>query len=201
MNQENTSIVISDKAGHSKSAHFFFWTVTVLSTAVDLLSKWWIFKVLPSGGEMKIIPGFLHFKTVNNQGAVFGMGAGKRWRFVAARIEAMVFIIQLFSQSKKRQRVFHFLLALTLGGAIGNLYDRIVFGTVRDFIYMIIHAGQIELWPFIFNIADVALVVGVCGLLLGWMLGKFDLPYSCPVARPATVDTTCSIGNSRENEK
>ncbi len=190
MDNESLTVGTSDRAIRSRSAHLYFWTIALASAAVDLGSKWWAHHVLDPKQPMEIIPGLLHFTAVLNEGAVFGSLAGKRWLFVIASIVAMGFILQLFLQSRARQRVFQLLLALTFGGAIGNLYDRLVFGKVRDFIYFSIIVGGKELWPFVFNIADVVLVVGVCGLLLGWLLGKFDMPYCCPVARPITLPDT-----------
>jgi signal peptidase II len=174
------------KAIRSGSSNALFWSVAVLTTALDLVSKWWVFKYIRPEENLAIIPEYLYFRITKNIGAVFGMGAGKVWLFMGASLIAMIFIIQLFSQSRAKQPGFHLLLALTLGGAIGNLYDRAIHGFVRDFIYVRIHAAGHELWPWVFNIADMALVIGVAGLLLGWFFGKFEIgeTQSCPVARP-----------------
>jgi signal peptidase II len=183
-----TSNQSPDRAWRSAGAQAFFWLIVLLITLFDLVSKWWAFKFLKADEVLNIIPNVLQFNIVRNPGAVFGLGAGKRWLFIAASLVAMFFIFQLFSQSRKNQRGFHFLLGLTLGGALGNLYDRATVGTVRDFIHLSVSVGDFKLWPWVFNIADVALVVGVFGLLLGWMLGKFDITGTVPVARPVNLN-------------
>jgi signal peptidase II len=179
-----------DRAWRSVGAQAFFWIIVFMTTAFDLASKWWAFKTLKVDEVLNVVPNFLQFYIVRNPGAVFGMGAGKRWLFIGASLVAMFFIFQLFSQSRKNQHGFHFLLGLTLGGALGNLYDRVTVGTVRDFIHLSVSFGNFKLWPWVFNIADVALVVGVLGLLLGWMLGKFDITGTVPVARPVNLNPT-----------
>jgi signal peptidase II len=176
----------TEKAIRSLSSNSLFWIGAALTVAADLISKWWTFKFIKPGEHLTVISDFLYFQLTQNYGAVFGMGKGKVWVFIIASLVAMFFIIQLFVQSRSRQTMFHFFLAITLGGAIGNLYDRCVFGYVRDFIFVSIRAGGKELWPWVFNVADMALVVGVAGLLIGWFFGKFDMTnsQSCRVARP-----------------
>jgi signal peptidase II len=187
---ESSSQTNSCRAWKSGLAQFLFWLITLFIIAFDLISKWWAFNFIKEGEAVPVIPKFLYFQITKNIGAVFGMGKGMRWFFILASIFALVFVLQLFSKSRKNQHVFHFFLSLTLGGAIGNLYDRSLFGYVRDFIHLQILAGGKELWPWIFNIADVALVVGVSGLLLGWILGKFDMGGETTrrVARPVPQD-------------
>jgi len=175
-------------AGKSPNAHLLFWIVAIITAAADLASKWWAFKYIRLDEIISVVPNFLFFKNMMNKGAVFGLGSGKRWLFVVASAVAIVFILQLFAQSRSRQRILHVLLALTLGGAMGNLYDRLAYGHVRDFIYMYIGVGGFELWPFVFNVADVALVIGVFGLLLGWLTGKFDIGGSYKTARPVFAE-------------
>ncbi len=184
----STSSHSPDRAWRSGPAQIFFWIIVALTAAFDLGTKWWAFEHLVTDEVLNIIPNFLQFSIIRNPGAVFGIGPGQRWLFIAASLVAMIFIFQLFAVSRKNQRVFHFLLAITLGGAIGNLYDRATAGTVRDFIHLAISVGGIRLWPWVFNIADVALVIGVCGLLIGWLCGKFEIGSSIPVARPVVPE-------------
>ena len=178
---------MTDHAGRSGFAHFYFWFIVIITVVSDLAGKWWAFRFLKVGEEISIIPNILNFSPTQNFGAVFGLAPGKWWLLIGASVFAIYFILQLFWQSRKSQRVFHIFLALVLGGALGNLYDRILYGNVRDFIHIAVKITDNKyLWPWVFNIADIALVVGVAGLLLGWFLGKFDIGTSCPVARPAS---------------
>ncbi len=180
----------TDKAWTSPSAQLTFWIVFTTSLLLDLLAKSWAFGTIPKGSIYEVIPGWLNFRITLNDGAVFGLGSGGRWIFVGASVFAMIFILRLFANSGEKQRIVHLLLALVLGGAIGNLYDRIVYHSVRDFIEISVRIGGISIWPYIFNIADVALVIGIGGLIIGWWTGKFTMDYSCPMARPITTDET-----------
>ena len=73
----------------------------------------------------------------------------------------MVILVLLY-RSPIEARAYQVALALILGGALGNLYDRVRFAAVRDMLHML---PSTKLWPWIFNPADVALVIGV-GLVL-----------------------------------
>lgn len=108
------------------------------------------------------IPGWLNFEVTANQGAVFGMGQGKRMLFIAVSIAAIFFIFYLFSVSG-RQHFYQIILGMLLAGVIGNLYDRARFGYVRDMIHALPRWDK--LFPYIFNVADTLLCVGV-GLMI-----------------------------------
>lgn len=112
---------------------------------------------------IRILPGVLSLKLTTNTGAVFGIGQGRQWLFISVSVAAIGFIATLFARSAANARWLHLSLALILGGALGNLYDRVAFNAVRDFLWLLPDTG---LWPWIFNLADVALVLGVCLLML-----------------------------------
>jgi lipoprotein signal peptidase len=100
-----------------------------------------------------------------NHGALFGMGAQQKgtanWFFAGVSLFAAVAILVWGTrQGPNREKWLSIALGLILGGTIGNLYDRVVFGGVRDFLYFY----YIE-WP-VFNFADCCLVVGAALLLL-----------------------------------
>lgn len=190
----------SGRAWPCRRAHMFFWIAVIVVLAADLGTKWGAFKYIERHPEkvqpgqtqqqpqdeteiVEVIPGLLGFVTLRNEGAVFGMGQGKRWLFVGATFVALGFLLQLFAKSRSDQRLLHFLLAMSMGGALGNLYDRIVYAHVRDFILITARIptrfGNLPVWPWVFNIADVALVLGIGILLVGWMFGRFDLQCGC----------------------
>ena len=106
--------------------------------------------------------GKLNLRLVSNTGAVFGLGKGNRWFFVLASLAAICVIGMLFARSDRRARLLHVALALVLAGALGNLYDRWFYGVVRDMLHLF---PSTELWPWVFNLADVSLLCGV-GLIL-----------------------------------
>lgn len=124
--------------------------------------------------EYEFIPRWLHFRAMANQGAVFGIGQGQRAIFIAVSVLAIAFIFYLFSTSG-RQKFYQFVLGLLLAGVLGNLYDRAVLGYVRDMIYifprrLLFHTGR-EVFPWIFNVADTLLCVGVVLIFLYSLFG------------------------------
>jgi lipoprotein signal peptidase len=120
---------------------------------------------IPPGEDQPVhrfLPRWLHFQAMANQGAVFGIGQGQRWLFLGVSVAAIGFITYLFATSG-RQRFYQFILGLLLAGVLGNMYDRVRFGFVRDMIYIFpsrILFGR-EVFPWIFNVADSLLCVGV----------------------------------------
>lgn len=113
-------------------------------------------------GGVEVLPGVLHLKLTMNTGAVFGLGSGGRWFFIAVSVIAIGVIGYLFARSPAGAWAMHVSLVLIMAGAMGNLYDRVRFGAVRDMLFMLPETG---LWPWIFNLADVFLLTGV-GLVL-----------------------------------
>lgn len=172
----------------SSTALVLFFGVCALGLAVDLFSKVYSFQhlvieqtTLPNGQilvdsrEVKFIPGVLHFHATTNQGAVFGIGQGKRWLFVIVSIGAIAFLTYLFALSGD-QWFYQLLLGMLLAGVLGNMYDRISYGYVRDMLYALPgwHWSDLlgkpsdpsswrnsQVFPWIFNVADSLLCVGV----------------------------------------
>jgi len=118
----------------------------------------------------------LELKLVLNPGAVFGIGPDKRYFFIGFTLLALVGGTIVFGRmTGPRQHLAHLAIGLILAGGLGNLYDRLVIGRVRDFLHMLpgYHlpfgwswpGGNSEVFPWIFNIADVMLLTGV-GLLM-----------------------------------
>lgn len=118
---------------------------------------------IPRHDPIVVVPGLLNFQLTLNTGAVFGTGQGGRPIFIAVSVVAVIVIVVLMARSPARATAYHVGLALILGGALGNLYDRLVHSAVRDMLHMLPGTG---LWPWIFNPADVALVLGVGMVLL-----------------------------------
>ncbi len=159
--------------------------------ALDLWSKWFSFSTLavaivkrPDGRVLvesrthEWISGFVHFHVTANQGAVFGAGQGYRWLFVAVSAAAIAFLVFLFLSSR-RQWFYQIVLGMLLAGVLGNLYDRLVFGYVRDMIYAL---PRWEVFPWIFNVADSLLCVGV-GVMIVYSL------FAPGKEKKAAVDT------------
>lgn len=168
----------------SPSGLLLFVGTTVVGLLLDLWIKSYAFAHLvvawsPNLQEVQsrdyqFIPGWLHFHATANHGAVFGLGQGQRPLFLIVSILAIGFLSYLFAASG-RQRFYQFLLGLLLAGVLGNLYDRIVLGYVRDMIYIFPNwpnplrgwfPSWQELFPWIFNLADAMLCAGVALMIL-----------------------------------
>jgi signal peptidase II len=110
----------------------------------------------------EIIPGYFNITLVKNAGAAFGMFQGARVFFVAASIVAVALIVYLGARLPSAQRQRRLLLGLILGGAVGNLIDRVLFGEVIDFLQIGINGHY---WP-VFNVADAGVSIGAALLIL-----------------------------------
>jgi len=139
-----------------------FGVIAGFSLFADLVTKWLAHLYLPERGMVTVIDGYWDFVLAANEGAAFSLldgVAGGRVLLSAIGMIAVGAVIMMARTANRRRAVWS--LALILGGALGNLIERILFGRVTDFVFW---HYQEHPWP-IFNIADVVLVVGV-GLLL-----------------------------------
>ena len=122
------------------------------------------------GERLVVVPGYFDLTLVYNRGAAFSFLAGadgwQRWFFIVVGIGASAFILWLLVRHGS-QRLFGFALSLILGGAIGNVIDRVVHGKVVDFLL----AHWQDRWYFpAFNVADSAITVGAVLLVLDEVL-------------------------------
>lgn len=129
-----------------------------------------------------VVPGVLELRLTTNTGAVFGLGKGGRVFFIIVSAIATLVIGVMFARSRASARLLHVALALILAGALGNLYDRVVYGAVRDMLHLFPDTG---LWPWIFNLADAALMVGVGLVLLLTYLTERRLKAASRTPQPA----------------
>jgi signal peptidase II len=131
---------------------------------------------IPPHMPVTVVPRVLNLHLVKNDGAVFGIGANQRMFFVVFTVGALAAAILVFGRwTTRRSPMAHVALGLILAGGLGNLYDRIVFGCVRDFLHMLPGwrlpfgwnwpGGSNEVFPWVFNAADVMLLFGM-GLLM-----------------------------------
>jgi signal peptidase II len=142
----------------------------------DQVSKQVVWHQFFRGYHLDIIPGLLRLTVVRNDGAAFGLFVGGRVFFIIASVIAVVFITYLGFRLPRKERYRRILLGLILGGAIGNLIDRVYAGSVIDFIEMGI-AGH--WWP-VYNVADIAVTVGA-GLLLLSVLAESRRDHAAEV--------------------
>jgi len=137
--------------------------------ALDRLTKWLVIRHLPEAHEIPVIPGLFQLSHWENTGAAFSMFADSSspWRtlgLIGFAVAALLVVGFLLWKSGSALNTITLALALIMGGASGNLWDRLAKGTVTDFLDFYI--GQHH-WPP-FNIADSAIVIG--SLLLIWKI-------------------------------
>jgi len=195
---DGTGNLVGGPAWRSKRAWAFLAVVTVVGLAIDLASKSIAFAevagvkvgidraavlasssldlLIPRHEPVVVLPGLLEFTLVLNPGAVFGVGAGQRWFFVGFTVLALGFAGWIFGAwTRVRDRWAHLAIGLIVAGGLGNLYDRLQFACVRDFIHPLPGVrlpfglswpgGSREVWPYVSNVADLYLLVGI-GILL-----------------------------------
>ena len=105
-----------------------------------------------------IIPKILALRLTTNRGAVFGIGQGKQVVFIIVTVIAVITITWIFCRSEENAWPTHLALVCILAGALGNFYDRVTYGVVRD---MFLLFPETRIFPWIFNVADVLLDIGV----------------------------------------
>ncbi|MBL4591070.1 MAG: signal peptidase II [Phycisphaerales bacterium] len=148
----------------------------VIVTRAEVLRTDNLGYLIPPHEPTVVIPSVLEFTLVLNPGAVFGIGAGKRWFFIVFTISAIAIALLLFAKwTKPKDWAAHAGFGLIIAGGLGNLYDRVLFGCVRDFIHPFPGVrtpfgikwpgGNDQLWPYVSNIADLYLIIGI-GLLV-----------------------------------
>lgn len=130
----------------------------------DQLTKIWIRGALSLGDSIPVIKDVFHLTYVKNPGAIFGLFPDRQLLFLITALVTIVFIIFYYSRIEDSQRLVKIALGLELGGALGNLIDRVIYGRVTDFL-------DFHIWP-VFNIADSAIIIGL-GLLIGSILFSF----------------------------
>ena len=141
---------------------------------VDRLTKTWVTLRIPFGGAIPVVPHFLRITHWTNEGAAFSLFANTaspntvRWTLVCFTLVAALAVLVAMVYLGDRFTLTTFALALVFAGALGNVHDRIAYGSVVDFIEVHIFGYH---WPD-FNVADSAIVIGACLLLLDSLLPK-----------------------------
>jgi signal peptidase II len=141
--------------------------VATITIILDQLSKQIILRTFMPGAIVPVVPGLFNLTLTFNPGAAFGLWSNlpDGWRQFALGMSialALGVVVFFLRQSSYQSTLAKVSLAAILGGAIGNLIDRMVYGSVIDFLDF--HLGQNH-WPA-FNIADSAISLGVITLIL-----------------------------------
>ena len=144
----------------------YHFLIAFLVVFFDRLAKWAVERNIALHDSIQVIPGFFRVTHVENRGAAFGLFAESpsEWKIamlVLFSLVALVIVSALLWKNSHSMTTTGVGLALILGGALGNLWDRLVSGQVVDFL--LFYVGQYQ-WPA-FNVADSAIVIGA-GLLV-----------------------------------
>jgi signal peptidase II len=170
----------------SKDSRGWLVLLSVLIVAADRVTKWLVSTRLELGDNLQVIPHIFAISHVENPGAAFSLfndssSPGRvRWMLLIFSLLAAVAVLVALVKLGRRITATSVALALILGGALGNAYDRLRFGYVIDFLEVhIIHYH----WPD-FNVADSAIVVGGILLLFDALFpGKDQVPATEPAIR------------------
>ena len=138
-----------------KAAHIFFTALVIL--IADQLLKFLVLKTIPFKFSIQIISKIFYLTHIRNYGAAFGLFQNASNLLLWFSIIVIGVILYLYDQipNENPPQIF---TGLILGGALGNLVDRIRFGYVIDFL-------DFQIWPA-FNVADMAITIGVIGLII-----------------------------------
>ena len=148
-----------------------YFAIALIILVLDQLSKWSALSNLQMGIPEYVLP-FMNWLLLFNPGAAFSFlaqGSGwQRWFFTILGLIACIYIIWLLRKSQN-DKLLCVALSLILGGALGNVLDRIMFGAVVDFIDL--HYANWH-WPA-FNLADSAICIGAALIILGELRKSF----------------------------
>lgn len=143
--------------------------------ALDQLSKWWILDAfdLPLKGMVEVLP-FFNLAMVWNRGISFGLMAadGDLGRWLLSGLAIVIILALILWLRQVGTRLLAVAVGLVIGGAVGNLVDRMRFGAVVDFIQL--HAAGYSF--YVFNVADAAISIGVALLLWDAIFAPQDKP-------------------------
>ena len=155
------------KTSSARAIHFL---VALLVVLLDRWTKRLVAARIPMFTHIQIIPGFFRLTHTENTGAAFSLFADSpsHWKtalLIGFSLIAMVIVSVLLWRQRSALSITGIALSLILGGAVGNLWDRMASGRVVDFLLLYVKQYQ---WP-VFNLADSAIVVGA-GLLVAEIL-------------------------------
>ena len=139
--------------------------VILLIVAIDQVFKIWISQSFSLYSTKVLIPNFLEFAYLHNDGAAMGMLAGSRWYLIGFTSLLLLGCLGYLFFGKQKPLFLQLALAFIVGGGIGNLIDRIYLGYVVDFVRF-----PISWFSYSFNIADCAVCVGCAILILDLLL-------------------------------
>lgn len=127
--------------------------------ALDQLFKWLVITYLKPIGTVKVFGDVFKLTYVENRGVAFGMFQGMQWIFVILTVIMLIAIIVYMFKKRPRGKFFYITAAMIIGGGIGNLIDRVLYGYVVDYL-------SLSFFPPVCNFADYCITIGVFLLAL-----------------------------------
>ena len=160
-------LVKTPKIVANGSRAFIWYLLSMVVVTIDQWTKWLAETKLSFHEPVAVIEPFLNWTLAYNYGAAFSLladaGGWQKWFFSGLAFVMSVFLIIYLLKVPRQAKLLSMGLALVLGGAIGNLIDRLLNGKVTDFI----HVHYADVWHYpIFNIADIGICIGIALIVI-----------------------------------
>ena len=143
----------------------WFAGAAITALALDQTSKIWVRSHLAPGETKPLFPGWIHAEHVQNHGAAWGVLSGQKWLLILFTVAVTALVISSAREVSRRGKLAAIGFGFILGGALGNLIDRVMFGYVTDFFDLDTPVAWLRTFP-VFNVADSALTCGVVFMLV-----------------------------------
>lgn len=166
----------------SRSGRYLLLALVAFTVVIlDQVTKYWVIQTMRLHESIPVVPNLFSITYIRNPGAAFGLlaGSSNAFRMVffgLTSLFALALLGTILVRLPERDWIGQLSIAGILGGAIGNLIDRLRFGEVIDFLDVYIDSYH---WPA-FNVADSAITVGVIFLIIHFMFEKQDVPPVVP---------------------
>jgi len=152
-------------------------SIAIIVLALDQISKYLVRQFLPLNHSIEVINGFFNLVHIQNPGIIFGIfsqstHALRNYLLITGSLLAILFLLFFIRSLRERDFPLTVAISLILGGAIGNLVDRIIFEKVIDFLDFYWHSHH---WPA-FNMADSAITVGMVILVIQILRDESNQP-------------------------
>ena len=146
---------------------FLILAYSILILLLDQASKFYVVHILDLSNvlSMEVIPGFFNLKMAWNEGINFGLFSSGRFsvRVILVIVAMMICLILFLWALRQKNYLIHLFSAAIIGGALGNLLDRLIYGAVADFLNITCCGIQN---PYSFNVADISIFFGAAGIIL-----------------------------------
>jgi len=161
----------AESDGKPKTRFWILLLVIFVGVPADLISKGLFFAPYLNA-RRTVVPGLIDFSSMKNTGGVFGVGQGRGLLLVPLSFAALYLLVRHYAASDRTRVIPNLATGLIFAGALGNLYDRVAYNYVRDFIHM--HLFSLDFWPWVYNVADAFICFGVVLLAVDIIRGHSE---------------------------